>query len=179
MSSKSDMYDKYGDIIPDGYTVSDKTKEMLNKPSPDNLDYKSPIELIAGDLQTRIENAAVKVVQSYGFNVDKAELEKALKYDRDQYDKGYTAGSRNVPRWIPVSERLPKEKFNPYTHDFQEVICATTFGDVRVYKYGTALGDNKAHFYHGGGIMDNYILAWQPLPEPYKEAEQAESEDKE
>lgn len=32
MSRKSDMYDKYGDIIPDGYTVSDKpTKEEIIK----------------------------------------------------------------------------------------------------------------------------------------------------
>ena len=71
--------------------------------------------------------------------------------------------------WIPVSERLPQEKFNPYTHDFQEVLCVTTFGDVRTYKYGTAIGDNKAHFYHGGWNVDNYILAWQYFPEPYKE----------
>jgi hypothetical protein len=107
MSSKSDMYDKYGDIIPDGYTVSDKTKDMLNKHPidwriPDSygegLDYKSPIELIAGNLQTRIENDAVKVVQSYGFNVDKAELEKALKYDRDQYDKGYADARKKYER---------------------------------------------------------------------------------
>ena len=115
MSSKSDMYDKYGDIIPDGYTVSDKTKDMLNKHPidwriPDSygegLDYKSPIELIAGNLQTRIENDAVKVVQSYGFNVDKAELEKALKYDRDQYEKGYADARKRYERPLLQGEWL-------------------------------------------------------------------------
>lgn len=157
MSSKSDMYDKYGDIIPDGYTVSDKTKEMLNKPSPDNLDYKSPIELIAGDLQTRIENAAVKVVQSYGFNVDKAELEKALKYDRDQYDKGYTAGSRNVPRWIPVSERLPKP---------DEEVFVYLWGNVPHLASVNSEGQWETDQFYLDA--DDTPKAWMPLPEPWK-----------
>ena len=165
MSSKSDMYDKYGDIIPDGYTVSDKTKDMLNKPSPDSLDYKSPIELIAGNLQTQIENDAVKVVQSYGFNVDKAELEKALKYDRNQYDKGYAAGSRNAPRWIPIGERLP---------DYMDNILITFQKPNReplvyraVYIGGKFALDNGDTW----NWNDSEIKAWMPLPEAYKEAE--------
>lgn len=67
--------------------------------------YESPIELIAHEVQTKIEHDAVKVVQSYGFNVDKKELEKALKYDRNQYEKGY-ADARKIyesphGKWIP------------------------------------------------------------------------------
>ena len=113
MSRKSDMYDKYGDIIPDGYTISDKTKDMLNKPSidwkiPDSygagVDYQSPIELIQGNLQTQIEDNCLKAVQSYGFNIDKEELRKALEYDRNQYDKGYADARKKYERpageWI-------------------------------------------------------------------------------
>lgn len=70
--------------------------------------------------------------------------------------------------WIPVSERLPEEKINPVTHDFEEVPCTTIWGDVRHYKYGTAIGHDKAHFWHGFGIMDEEVVAWMPLPEPYK-----------
>lgn len=70
--------------------------------------YESPIELIAGELKTKIENDAVKVVQSYGFNVDKYELEKALKYDRNQYEKGYADARMKYERpqgeWINPSE---------------------------------------------------------------------------
>ena len=67
--------------------------------------YQSPIELILGDLQTKIENDATKVVQSYGFNVDKEELEKALKYDRNQYEKGYAAAREH-------SEEIIRELWN-------------------------------------------------------------------
>ena len=142
MSSKSDMYDKYGDIIPDG--------------------YNSPIELIAGNLQTRIENDAVKVVQSYGFNVDKAELEKALKYDRDQYDKGYAAG-RNEHRWILISERLP---------DYMEDTLVTIQVNNREPKVRSGFYAH-GYFHNDNGDTWNWndpeVKAWMPLPEPYKE----------
>lgn len=72
------------------------------------VNYQSPIELIQGNLQTQIENNCVKAVQSYGFNIDKEELRKALEYDRDQYNKGYADARKTYERppgeWI-VTER--------------------------------------------------------------------------
>ena len=75
--------------------------------------------------------------------------------------------------WIPVSERLPEEKyFNPsgsdFGFDFGEVLCTTIWGDVRAYKFGKPIGQDKPHFWLGGGIMDEYIIAWQYKPKPYK-----------
>lgn len=75
------------------------------------------------------------------------------------------------PAWIPLAERLPEEKINPYTYDFEPIICATNFGDVRVYKYGTPIGWNEPHFWNGAGIMDWYVTHWMPLPEPPKDGE--------
>lgn len=74
--------------------------------------------------------------------------------------------------WIPVSERLPEEKlFNPsgsdFGFDFEEVLCTTIWGDVRAYKFGKPRGHDKPHFWLGGGIMDEYVIAWQYKPEPY------------
>ena len=72
-------------------------------------------------------------------------------------------------RWIPCTERLPEEKINHNTRDFEEVLCTTIWGDVRSYKYGKPFGHDKAHFWHGCGIIDDEeVIAWMPLPEPYR-----------
>ena len=78
---------------------------------------------------------------------------------------------RSLPsaqQWIPCSERLPEPKINPNTMDFERVLCSTAFGDVRAYGYGRPEGFDNAHFWNGAGIMDTYVKAWMPLPEPYK-----------
>lgn len=68
--------------------------------------YKSPIDIIHGQLETQLEGEVLKAVQKCGVVVDKDELLKALAYDRDQYEKGYRDAMAKM-RWIPVSERLP------------------------------------------------------------------------
>ena len=63
---------------------------------PENfIGYRSPIELIANEIQMKVEKDFVIACQSYGFNIDAEELKKALAYDRDQYDKGYKDGFAN------------------------------------------------------------------------------------
>ena len=74
--------------------------------------------------------------------------------------------------WVPVSEKLPEEKINPRTNDFEEVLCTTVWGDVRSYKFGTPIGHDEPHFWCLGEIWDMYITAWQYKPEPYKEGDQ-------
>lgn len=73
--------------------------------------YKSPIEVIVGQIQTQIaedlDNHIFKAVREVGINVDKEELLKALRYDRDQYEKGFEDGKKSV--WVDVKERLPEK----------------------------------------------------------------------
>ena len=72
-------------------------------------------------------------------------------------------------RWIPVSEKLPKE--NEYIGDVcKYYLVQDEYGDMHV-----------AHLSNVGWIpMDSLkaigdeVIAWMPLPQPYK----AESEDK-
>lgn len=66
--------------------------------------------------------------------------------------------------WIPVDERLPEEKANPVSQDFYEYQVTAKFGnvkDVRHYKYG------NGHWWHGPGIVDQYVIAWRENPKPY------------
>lgn len=72
---------------------------------------------------------------------------------------------RKAQGWISVEERLPEEKVNPVSQDFYEYQVTAKFGnvkDVRHYKYG------NGHWWHGPGIVDEYVTAWRPLPEPYQ-----------
>lgn len=59
------------------------------------LDYKgfeSPITLVISEMNTKIENDVIEYFRGIGFDVNKEELEAALMYDRNQYDKGYANG---------------------------------------------------------------------------------------
>ena len=62
--------------------------------------YKSPIELLTTDIQYQIEKQQdeeiYKAVLHYIPNIDKEELIKALRYDRNQYDKGYADGKADA-----------------------------------------------------------------------------------
>ena len=81
-----------------------------------------------------------------------------------------TAGKavEQIPRWIPVKERLPEERINPNTRDFEYVLCTTIWGDVRPFKYGAPIGSKDAHFWNGAGYVDAYVTHWMPLPQPPK-----------
>lgn len=102
-------------------------------------------------MNMEMENGILKAVQRYNIDVDKEELLKALKYDREQYDKGYQDGL-NADKWIPCSERLPK--------DNQEVLIFAD-GNIEIDTYYD--GEFEACCFYG-----NEVIAWQPLPEPYK-----------
>ena len=62
--------------------------------------YESPIELIYDmankkikEYHDEVENKIVcEIEERYAIDVNKDELIKALNYDRDQYNKGYTDG---------------------------------------------------------------------------------------
>ena len=62
--------------------------------------YNSPIELMITDIQNQIlkqqDDQIYQATLHYVPNVDKEELLRALKYDRNQYDKGYADGIRDA-----------------------------------------------------------------------------------
>ena len=69
--------------------------------------------------------------------------------------------------WIPCREGLPEEKINPITKEFYEyqvTFQCEDVADIRHYKFG------KGHWWNALCIVDEYVTAWQPLPEPYHEA---------
>lgn len=53
--------------------------------------YISPITAIVNDIMIKSEDSIVKAVQSMNIDVNKEELVRALKYDRNQFEAGYLA----------------------------------------------------------------------------------------
>lgn len=94
-------------------------------------------------------------------------MERAI----DRLPQYYPENAVEESRWIPCSERLPEEpKENPvFDGKYLEVYLVTT-------KYGSNEQDkvypfrafwNGINFTDGWRILD--VIAWMPLPEPYKE----------
>lgn len=87
---------------------------------PPILGYESPINVIYGQMRKEQEDNIFKAVQEYGVNVDKDELIKALRYDRDQYEKGYIKGF-NARASEVITEFAEEVKFEFY-REFDEII---------------------------------------------------------
>lgn len=69
--------------------------------------YQSPIEILFGAMKivekqnNEIEEYVYEYMQEIGVNVDREELLKALRYDRDQYEKGFADGQKEKQsHWI-------------------------------------------------------------------------------
>ena len=82
----------------------------------------------------------------------------------------------SADRWIPCSERLPE----PNRHDAENVdvyyLAQTEFGDMIVASYNESHEGTKWwEQMYSYRIFDDEIVAWMPLPEPYKEARTNES----
>ena len=81
--------------------------------------YKSPIEMFMSDIQHQIEkqkdDEIYKAVVSVGINVDKEELLRALRYDRQQYEQGFLAGkAATMDAIVRCAECV---SFRPYMED--------------------------------------------------------------
>lgn len=81
-------------------------------------------------------------------------------------------GKRPHGEWIPVSERLPDKN----------MACLVSVGDLHLTQiavYSDLMGTISHKIFYQGEYGKNnfqniteYVRAWQPLPEPYKEVEE-------
>lgn len=89
--------------------------------------------------------------------------------DLNEFAGKYWDLLKNVPRWIPVTENLPKTRESILGKKSSKVIVAFHFDD------GTQ-GTDTAHTLNGEWVFEDHITVvartithWMPLPEPPKE----------
>ena len=99
---------------------------------------------------TRYKNGNFGNFNGVEYYIKKRKAIEIVKQEAEQCNNG----------WIPRSERLPEEN--------QEVILQDFYGNITIEKMKT--NDGAKGFIDGDwwSSANNYV-AWQPLPEPYKE----------
>lgn len=125
--------------------------------------YESPIKQYLSEIQTEMESALLYTVkQKIGYGVDKAELIKALKYDREQYEKGYSDGL-NADNWISCKDKMPDDGVNVLIYAGNRMISLAWYDKNMGYFY---ICDSDYKY----NSLD--VTHWQPLPEmPREEAQ--------
>ena len=99
--------------------------------------YESPIKINYGDpefqtirgLRDKTDQTILYAVMDAGIRVDKEELEKALQYDRDQYEEGFRDGEEAkavIARWIRHRTTIMCSNCRRTFSD--EVTCCEDFG---------------------------------------------------
>lgn len=84
---------------------------------------------------------------------------KANEAIKPYVELAHSVSAENKGEWIPVSERLPEEE--------QEVLCQLSDGSCAVLYVQDNWGQmDWVDGQMGTGSYD--VIAWQPLPEPYK-----------
>lgn len=70
--------------------------------------------------------------------------------------------------WIPCSERLPNE--------FVDVLCNTDSEEIFIATYLGKMNDGADCFDDNNGMMwEGDVIAWMPLPEPFREEDKGEN----
>ena len=103
------------------------------------MSWESPINVIIGEAEAKVEGDVFKVIQHYGIDVDKGELLKALSYDRGQYKRGWSDG---------------------YAQAKEDIVCCK---DCRYF--GEA--DSKKPEYHECKYFSNWATAHYILENDY------------
>lgn len=86
--------------------------------------YVSPINMIITQTRCQVEEQQgqilMRAVHEAGFDVDQHELMRALKYDREQYKKGYEDAMKNAVPLDKLCEWLARNAFAFECEDCEE-----------------------------------------------------------
>lgn len=101
---------------------------------PKFYEYESPIEVIYQDIYHRINvdfaNNIYNAVINCGIQVDKEELVRALKYDREQYNKGHRNGYQNGVRGFVEYLKKNSSEYDLENYHYFEAVDIEDLDDL-------------------------------------------------
>ena len=98
------------------------------------------------------------------FSIDKMAQNVAKRAMQELKDNGIF-----VSRWIPVSERLPEDKYVLISKIPSKILGDKWSVDIAIRIADPRSGKIQWRDIGFGVIQDDKVLAWMPLPEPYLE----------
>jgi hypothetical protein len=114
--------------------------------------YKSPIELLVTNVYDQIQKEQdehiYQAVLQYVPNVDRAELIRALQYDRNQYEKGYMDGKRDaeaaLTRCKDCKHNVANKEHDPLDiTDYTDIVCDYWMNDGNLPDDFCSYGERK------------------------------------
>lgn len=103
-------------------------------------------------------NVAQNSIKEMLIQLPSAQTELNTQLYTDGFVDGYAQCKKDKAQWIPCSERLPEE--DTY------VLATTAWGEITMAE---KLSDIAWFIYEGNAnATSDDIVAWMPLPEPYK-----------
>lgn len=82
--------------------------------------YESPIEIMYGKMKMQVVDNVVKAVQEQQIHVDREELIKALRGERNQYQKGFNDAAREI--FDEVIDKISFRYLNDVDYSFGDMI---------------------------------------------------------
>ena len=105
-------------------------EKFYPKRNIDMLGYESPITVVMGQRRFDCDDMIYKATQEIGIDIDKEELFKALRYDRDQYEKGFTEGYNRKADEV-AREIFEEIENNSYKYGVNFLISEETLAELK------------------------------------------------
>lgn len=139
------------------------------------------------DAETKIKALPSAQPETDGFCTDCKEYDKERHFCPrfDRVIKTTIEEMKVEQRWIPCSERLPEEEDSIFAQYYgtdrwrksmfrkrsRDVIVTSVFGDGELHTEVAHTTDGEWHV--GVNVVPRTVIAWMPLPEPYKGGQDA------
>lgn len=165
--------------------VAEEYKDIPNIIDGLKIFLQEKFNYCAEQAEMNLEAECNSEIDSYFRDRKELYLDRANIYGKVMREIDRIAGEYNNG-WIPCSERLPEERDSMFaklkgTDKWSEAMFEKISDDVNVtveFEDGTrktmTLHTNDGKWNTNNRIVKFNVIAWQPLPEPFKESEKNE-----